>query len=131
MPLNFKLYCKSCEWIFQDDSPFGRFTHLFLVLLWNLACLSSNKTTIHFHHLSWVYDSLQIYFAHMENDQTSDYPQDARHYYANPYNPGIIPFLTLIFYLLVTHPTSDTYLFPGASQYNWHNKYFKNSLQKR
>ena len=74
VPLSFKLFCKLCIWMFQDNSPSGRFAHLFLVLLWNLACRSSNTQTIYLHHLSWIHDSLQIYFAQMKNDQTGDRP---------------------------------------------------------
>ena len=36
VPLSFKLYCKLCKLMLQDNSPSGRFAHLFLVLLWNL-----------------------------------------------------------------------------------------------
>jgi len=62
LPLSFELYCEICQWMLEDTSAAGRFAHLFLVLSWNLACRSSNTTTIHYHHLSWAGDSLQIYF---------------------------------------------------------------------
>ena len=67
----------------------------------------------------------------MKNDATLDCPRDARYCYANPYNPIICLVLTMILYLLVTPPTSDTDLFPGANQYDWYNKYLNNSLQKK
>ena len=131
VPLSFKIYCKLCKCIFQKNSPSGRFALLLHVLSWNLAYQSSNTKTIHFHHMSWIHNSLQIYFAHMKDDQTGDFPQDTRHRYTNPYNPAICPVLTLISCLLVTSPTSDTTLFPGANQNNWYNKYLNNLLQKR
>ena len=65
----------------------------------------------------------------MKNDQTGDYPRDASNCHANPYNPIIYPVLTLISYLLVSPPTSDTALFPGAKQYNRYNKYLNNLLK--
>lgn len=131
VPLSYQLYCEICEWMWQDKTPSGRFAHLFLVLSWNLACRSSNTKTIHFHHLSWTNDCLQIYFAHQKNDQTGDRPRDPRHVYGNPYKPAICPLLTLISYLLVTPPTSDTALFPGGNQYNRFCKYFETLLESK
>ena len=131
LPLSFELYCEICQWMLEDTSAAGRFAHLFLVLSWNLACRSSNTTTIHYHHLSWAGDSLQIYFAHMKNDPTGTRPRDPRHIYCNPYNPAICPILTLISYLLVTPPSTDTKLFPGSSQYNRYSKYLTRLLDSK
>ena len=131
LPLSFELYSDLCRWMYEDSSAAGRFAHLFLVLSWNLACRSSNTKTIHYHHLAWNQDSLQIYFAHMKNDQTGERPRDPRHVYANPYNPAICPILTLITYLLVTPPSADTALFPGTQQYNRYNKYLRALLERK
>ena len=54
--------------------------------------------------MRWIQDALQIFFAHMKNDQTGSRPRDPRHVYSNPYNPYIDPILTLISYLIVTPP---------------------------
>ena len=131
IPLTFDLYTEICKWMQEDDTPAGKFAHLFLVLSWNLACRSSNTKTIHFHHLGWSQDALQIFFCHMKNDQTGDRPRDARHVYANPFNPHVCPFLSIISYLLVTPPTSDSCLFPGANQYNRYNKYLQKLLEEK
>ena len=132
VPLSFDLYSEICQWMWDDQTASGRFAHLFLVLSWNLACRSSNTKTIHFHHLAWMNDSMQCYFAHMKNDQTGDRPRDPRHIYANPYIPQICPLLTMISYLLVTPPsTSDTALFPGANQYNRYNRYLRTLLETK
>ena len=131
IPLTFDLYTEICKWMQEDDTPAGKFAHLFLVLSWNLACRSSNTKTIHFHHLGWSQDSLQIFFCHMKNDQTGDRPRDPRHVYANPFNPHVCPFLSMISYLLVTPPTSDSCLFPGANQYNRYNKYLQKLLEEK
>ena len=64
IPLTFDLYTEICKWMQEDDTPAGKFAHLFLVLSWNLACRSSNTKTIHFHHLGWYQDSLQIFLPH-------------------------------------------------------------------
>ena len=71
------------------------------------------------------------FFCHMKNDQTGDRPRDARHVYANPFNPHVCPFLSIISYLLVTPPTSDSCLFPGANQYNRYNKYLQKLLEEK
>ena len=131
VPLSFALYKEICGWMLEDDSPSGRFAHTFLVLSWNLACRSSNTKTIHYHHLAWAGDALQVYFAHMKNDQTGDRPRDPRHIYANPYNPTVCPLLSLTMYLLVTPPTSSSALFPGSDQYNRYNKYLRNLLERK
>ena len=132
IPLSFELYSELCKWMMEDTTSSGRFAHLFLVLSWNLACRSSNTKTIHFHHLAWAQDSLQIYFAHMKNDQTGDRPRDPRHLYCNPYNPAICPVTNLILYLLVSPPSStDSALFPGDSQYNRYNKYLRALLERK
>ena len=52
--------------------------------------------------MQWIQDALQIFFAHIKNDQTVDQPRDPRHVYSNPYNPYIDPIVTLISYLIVT-----------------------------
>ena len=131
IPLSFELYTEICRWMQQDNSPSGKFAHLFFVLSWNLACRSSNTRTIHFHHLGWMQDAMQIYFCHMKNDQTGDRPRDPRHVYANPFNPFVCPILSMLSYLLVTPPTSDTCLFPGANQYNRFNKYLNKLLNEK
>ena len=131
LPLSFELYCEICKWMMEDTTAAGRFAHLFLVLSWNLACRSSNTVTIHFHHMKWMNDSLQIFFAHQKNDPTGTRPRDPRHIYCNPYNPAICPILTLVSYLLVTPPSADTQLFPGSHQYNRYNKYLKKLLESK
>ena len=132
IPLPFELYVEICKWMLEDPSPAGRFAHLFLVLSWNLACRSSNTRTIHYHHMRWIQDALQIFFAHMKNDQTGDRPRDPRHVYSNPYNPYIDPILTLISYLIVTPPCDNsTALFPGSDQYNRYSKYLHKLLKEK
>ena len=133
VPLPFLLYCEMDGWMQGDREPGGKFAHLFFVMWCNLACCSSNTKSIHYHHLSWLNDALQVYFAHMKNDQTGERPRNPRHTYANPYDPRIFPILSLICYLLVFHPDPATgsEIFPGNNQYSRFSKYVMNLLDSK
>jgi hypothetical protein len=62
------------------------FSHTFMVLCWNLMCKSA--VSICYSHMEWRNDALEVFFAHMKNDQNGERPRDARHIYANPMCPS-------------------------------------------
>ena len=67
----------------------------------------------------------------MKNDPTGTWQRDPRHMYCNPNNPTICLALMLFTYLFVTPSSTDIYLFPDTSQYNWYNNYLKNLLESK
>jgi len=67
-PMSFGLYKALCTWFLLMGGGEGNFGHLFLVVLWNLACHSDNTCTIQLQHFQWVEDSFQVFFAHQKND---------------------------------------------------------------
>jgi hypothetical protein len=91
----------------------------------------SNIAAICFSHMTWVGDSLAIYFAHMKNDQEGARPKDPRHIYANPINPEACNILSLGLYFLCFGFASDARkLFPGQNQYDRYSKKLKNLLSR-
>jgi hypothetical protein len=106
------------------------FSHLFMLLCWNLMCRSINVVKVCLNHIEWIEDSLCIYFAHQKCDQAGERPKDPRHIYANPIMPEICPVLSLGIYLLCFPPANADQkpLFPGSSQYDHYRKVFTKFL---
>ncbi|POM59369.1 hypothetical protein PHPALM_31912 [Phytophthora palmivora] len=104
------------------------FAHTFLLLSWNLMCRAGNTASIHSGHLSWDGDALAIRFGHMKNDQDGTRPRDARHVYANPFNPEICPVLSLAIYGAVLG-LSNSKIFPGGNQYDRFSKILKRVME--
>lgn len=98
--MTFRLYKFICKYLMKSSSREMIFGPLFSVLLWNLICRANNAVEVCETHLEWFDDSLGIYFAHMKNDVKGTRPGDARHIYANPYNPRNI--LVMIFFQNIT-----------------------------
>jgi hypothetical protein len=91
--------------------------HCMLALSWNLMCRVSNCIGIKYSHMTWLEDSLGIYFAVMKNDQGGDRPRDPRHIYANPLQPEVCPILALaIYFLCMPFDSEQLALFPGTGQ---------------
>jgi hypothetical protein len=128
-PLPFTLYKLLCSKCLISNQKDLLFVHVFLIMSWNLMCRAGNCVSIHFNHLSWKNDSLQIRFGHMKNDQEGDRPKDPRHVYANPVNPEICPILSLAIYLSIFGFSTFNQLFPGKTQYNRFSKAFKRLLE--
>ena len=59
-PLTFLVYEKLCE--LSMLLPDGGFTHLFLIMSWNLMCRSNSTQTIRFDHLSCEDDAIGVTF---------------------------------------------------------------------
>ena len=131
-PISFLLYKRLNEYILKEGTTESVFARVFLCLTWNLICRSKNTTTIHLHHLEWSDDCLNIYFAHMKNDQLGDRKRDPRHIYANPIDPTVCPILALAIYFSIYSitGTKDSSLFPGKNQYKRFAKYFDFILNK-
>lgn len=95
------------------------FTHVVLVLAWNLGCRVNNVIGLNLAHMGWADDCLRINFALQKNDQEGDQGQQVRHVFANPLNPAVCPILALgVYLLLFTKGEEDVKLFDGSSQYN-------------
>ncbi|POM65190.1 Hypothetical protein PHPALM_19137 [Phytophthora palmivora] len=93
------------------------FAHAYMVIAWNLMCRSANAFGIRHSHMEWRGDALQIYFAHMKNDQGGDRPRDPRHVYSNPLQPSICPIISLGLYWATSNFDGSDLLFPGSNQY--------------
>jgi hypothetical protein len=91
------------------------FSHLYLLMSWNLMCRTINIESIKFIHLDIYEDALAIFFGNMKNDQEGDTLKDARHVYSNPLEPTVCPILSLGLYLLTFSNNFDS-LFPGTRQ---------------
>jgi hypothetical protein len=96
------------------------FAWCFLILQWNLISRSQNIASILLQHLTWLNDSLVVYFPVTKTDQTADmkYP---RHVYANPLFPHICPILSLAVHVFSRSFSSvaaryQNALFDGGSQ---------------
>ena len=128
-PMSFDLYQWMCEYNLKSGKSEGIFTQAFLVLSWNLMCRASNVESIHFNHMEWRADAYCVYFAHQKNDQGGEKPRDARHIYANPFNPAICPVLSLGIYLF-SQGYNGNYgrLFPGGDQYERYRKLLERAL---
>ena len=101
-PIMYKLYRRMNEYMLMQCIKESVFARAFFCITWNLICHSKNTTTILLHHLEWSDDCLNIYFAHMKNDQLGDRKRDPRHLYANPIDPTVCPIIGtcyLLFYL--------------------------------
>ncbi|OWY97109.1 hypothetical protein PHMEG_00032448 [Phytophthora megakarya] len=116
-PLMFDLYSFLCEKMLGNTSNEMVFAHAYMVIAWNLMFRSSNAFGIRHSHMEWRGDALQIYFAHMKNDQGDDRPRDPRHVYANPLQPNICPIVALGLYWATSNFDGSDLLFPGRNQY--------------
>jgi hypothetical protein len=118
-PLSFELYSALCEATIAMEEKEAVFARTFLIMTWNLMCRSSNTVMIRHGHIEWRGDALQVYFAHMKNDQLGERPRDPRHIYANPLRPAVCPVLALgIYWASFPFDQHSDQLFPGGSQYD-------------
>lgn len=130
-PMPFAVYERLNYYLLLEKTTEAVFCRAFLCLTWNLMCRSRNTCTIHLHHIEWQDDCMQIYFAHMKNDQTAERHRDPRHIYANPINPLVCPMLALATYLSVFSISGgrDSSLFPGDNQYKRFTKYMDSLME--
>ncbi|RHY51693.1 hypothetical protein DYB30_013928, partial [Aphanomyces astaci] len=92
------------------------FTHLFLVLSWNLMCRSRSTATIRIDHISDEGDALGVMFFKSKTDQGGTKRRDPKHVYANPMQPETCCILALAVYLACNPEHDSGSLFPGAAQ---------------
>ena len=121
--MSVELYNRICEWFLTWGTLAGVFSHCFLVLSWNLACRSNNTAYIHLADISWatLFDTFDIYFAHMKTDQTGTDSKYPRHLYANPTNPLVCPVFALGLYFSTSFNAPvdlGSPLFPGSDQHS-------------
>ena len=67
VPLTYNVYEKLCR--ISLNLPDGGFTHLFLILTWNLMCRSKSTETIRFGHLSCEDDAIGVTFYKTKKEQ--------------------------------------------------------------
>jgi hypothetical protein len=77
--LDFGLYKFLCLEFLKSPRPDFIFAHCFMIFCWNLMCRAGNMASVCWSHLEWRNDALEIYFAHMKNDQFGERPRDPRH----------------------------------------------------
>ncbi|KAH9134953.1 hypothetical protein AeRB84_019408 [Aphanomyces euteiches] len=94
----------------------GGFTHLFLVLTWNLMCRSVSTQQIRFEHLSYEEDAIGVRFFKTKTDQAGEKYRDPKHLYANPLCPTTCVFLAFAIYFASNPQLQPQCLFPGGSQ---------------
>ena len=78
-PISHSLYVYLNEFMLQEDSTKAVFGGAFMTMTWNLVCRASDTSSIHLHCLEWTEDSLRVFFAHMNNNQTGERKRDSRH----------------------------------------------------
>ncbi|ETV79837.1 hypothetical protein H257_07053 [Aphanomyces astaci] len=94
----------------------GGFTHLFLILSWNLMCRSRSTATVRIDHFSDEGDALGVTFFKSKTDQGGTKRRDPKHVYANPQQPGTCCILALAIYLACNPEHDSGDLFPGCAQ---------------
>ncbi len=115
-PLRYSTYQDLCrKTMLMED---GGFAHLFLTLQWNLMCRSKSVQTIDSSHISYEDDSIGFTFHKTKTNQDGSAPKDARHVYANPFDPTTCCITALGLYW-ACHPDQGIgQLFPGSQQKN-------------
>ena len=85
--------------IAQDkDYNLAIFSHLYLLLCWNLIARCVSVGSLMYNHVSWESDSLVVVFPSHKGDKEG---QNAlpKHVYANPAEPSICPILSFAIYI--------------------------------
>lgn len=97
--ITFSLYRKICLEMLKSSEVEMVFGRVFLILTWNLMCRCANTINLHYDHMEWCNDSLDVYFSQMKNDQSGE-RTDARAVFANPVIPEICPIAAIGIYFL-------------------------------
>ncbi|KAF0741617.1 hypothetical protein Ae201684_003296 [Aphanomyces euteiches] len=113
-PLTFSMFEDLCgkSLVLQD----GGFTHLFLILTWNLMCRSQSTETVRFDHISSEEDAIGFTFFKSKTKQEGETIKDPKHCYANPFKPSVCLFVALGVYLACNSQIPSENLFPGSRQ---------------
>ncbi|KAF0735077.1 hypothetical protein Ae201684_008290 [Aphanomyces euteiches] len=113
-PMTFSLFGQLCSSSLALDDR--GFTHLYLILSWNLMCRSKSTETIRFDYISWEDDAIGFTFHRTTTAQEGTKNKDPKHCFANPLNPSLCLFLALAIYLACNPQIEPTSLFPGSKQ---------------
>ncbi|KAH9165544.1 hypothetical protein AeNC1_018491, partial [Aphanomyces euteiches] len=84
-PLTFMDYESLCKESLALS--YSGFTHLYLILSWNLMCRSKSTETITFDHISSENDAIGFTFHKTKTAQEGTKNKDPKHCFANPMNP--------------------------------------------
>ena len=95
-PITFDGYLFLARTAMETKADFGSntFSHLFLLLSWNLMARSVSVSKIMHNHMTWSGDALQITLPTHKGDQEGNHSYP-RHVYANPSVPELCPILSL------------------------------------
>lgn len=128
-PLSFSLYRFLGLALLKVSNRDHLFARCFMVLSWNLLARASSAFSICHSHMSWVEDSLLIFFSQMKCDQAAERPRDPRHVYANPLMPEVCPILALAMYWsCFDFIPGENHLFEGSNQYERFRKILARTL---
>ncbi|RHZ22266.1 hypothetical protein DYB37_010457 [Aphanomyces astaci] len=113
-PLRHHQYVALCkESLSKFDSGF---THLFLILTWNLMCRSKSTSTVRIDHLTDEGDAIGVTFFKSKTEQGGTKRRNPKHVYANPLRPETCCILALALYLACNTQHDSGNLFPGSAQ---------------
>ena len=70
--MSFEVYKKLCEFLFYGEGADYSFSHVFLMLEWNLLAWSNNCLAMNINHVQWENDSLVFYFSETKVDQSGE-----------------------------------------------------------
>lgn len=128
-PLNYAFYRRIAVEMQKSMHKDSGFSHLFLLLSWNLMCRSKSTAMLRFEHFIYKGDCFGVFIPMQKNDQDGSRPQDPKHIFCNPFDPAVCPLLSLAVYL-ASNPLSSDALFPGSSQKARFNKHLQETMRK-
>lgn len=117
----------------QNSRDGSLFSHVFMVLAWNLFARSHSVASIMLNHINWENDCLLLTLPKHKGDQEGT-NVSPKHIYANPFKPEICPILSLaicVFSTNVFHRNgSDWCLFSGGSLEGKFSHWLQTTLKK-
>lgn len=137
--ISLAVYRKVALYALEKNGSDSTFTHLYLVLCWNLMGRSNTTANLNMSNIKWDNDSLVIDIPRHKGDQTGEF-SSSKHLYANPFMPEICPILALALYIfsnsfIASNETRRSRLFDGSNPEGaftrwFHNKPLKNISQE-
>jgi len=92
------------------------FTHLYLLLAWNMMLRCSNLNDLKYGLIAWGGDHIQITIPRHKGDQTGENGLTTKCIYANPLNPNICVFLSLgVIILSKSNYVQNEYVFTNIN----------------